>query len=172
MKRMIHLAAAAALVAGGAASAAPQAHTIDGWQVGRGKQGGCMMTAMFDDRSEEGIALSLVWDKAKGQLGFLASSRHWNELRERAGDPTALELTFDGEVRYRQWLHESAQFPDLGGIEAVMGVWGPENREDLAEAVTRSRAVTLRIGGAELGSFDLSGAGPAYRELLRCGERA
>jgi len=113
-----------------------------------------------------------VWDKAKGQLGFLASSRHWNALREQAGDPTALELTFDGEVRYRQWLHESAQFHDLGGIEAVMGVWGPENREDLAEAVTRSRAVALRIGGTELGSFDLSGAEPAYRELLRCGERA
>ena len=171
MKSIACMVAAAALVAGGAA-AADKPHTVDGWQVGRGKQGGCMMTAMFDDRSEEGVALSLVWDKAKGQLGFLASSRHWNALREQAGDPTALELTFDGEVRYRQWLHESAQFHDLGGIEAVMGVWGPENREDLAEAVTRSRAVALRIGGTELGSFDLSGAEPAYRELLRCGERA
>ena len=171
MKSIACMVAAAALVAGGAA-AADKPHTVDGWQVGRGKQGGCMMTAMFDDRSEEGVALSLVWDKAKGQLGFLASSRHWNALREQAGDPTALELTFDGEVRYRQWLHESAEFHDLGGIEAVMGVWGPENREDLAEAVTRSRAVALRIGGTELGSFDLSGAEPAYRELLRCGERA
>ena len=171
MKSIACMVAAAALVAGGAA-AADKPHTVDGWQVGRGKQGGCMMTAMFDDRSEEGVALSLVWDKAKGQLGFLASSRHWNALREQAGDPTALVLTFDGEVRYRQWLHESAQFHDLGGIEAVMGVWGPENREDLAEAVTRSRAVALRIGGTELGSFDLSGAEPAYRELLRCGERA
>ncbi|MGV3554415.1 MAG: hypothetical protein ACO1OD_04100 [Croceibacterium sp.] len=171
MRRITCLAAVAALVAGGAAAAADKPHTVDGWQVGRGKQGGCMMTAMFDDRSEEGVSLSLVWDKAAGQLGFLASSRHWNGLRERAGDPTALELNFDGNVPYRQWVHEAASFHDLGGIEAVMGVWQAENSEDLARAVTGSRAVAVKVGETDLGTFNLSGAGPAYRELLRCGER-
>lgn len=173
MTRLVRLAAAAALVAGAAASAAPpQAHTIEGWQVGRGKQGACMMTAMFDDASEEGVSISLVWNKAEQELGFLASSRHWNGLLERAGDPTTLALTFDGDARYRQWLHEGARFQDLGGIEAVIGIWGPEHREALVEAITRSSKVSLEVGGSDLGAFDLSGAEPAYRELLRCGDRA
>lgn len=131
-----------------------------------------MMTAMFDDESEEGVSIALVWNKAEQELGFLASSRHWNGLLERAGDPTTLALTFEGEVRYRQWLHEGARFHALGGIEAVIGTWGPEHREALVEAVTRSRTVSLEIGGSDLGAFDLSGAGAAYRELLRCGNRA
>ena len=144
-----------------------QARTVDGWEVAPSKQGACMMTATFEDES-----ISLVWNKAEQQLGFLAASKRWNGLMKREGDPTALQLTFDGEVPYPQWIHEGARVQPLRGTEAVMGVWGPEHREDLAEAVTGSSSVSLKVGDTELGTFDISGAGPAYRELLRCGERA
>ena len=173
MRRMVRLAALAAGAAAVLAAAPLQAGTtVAGWEVGRGKQGACMMTALFDDASEEGVSISLVWNKAEQELGFLASSRHWNGLLERAGDPTTLALTFDGDARYRQWLHEGARFHELGGIEAVIGTWGPEHREALVEAMTQSSQVTLEVGGSDLGAFDLSGAAAAYRELLRCGNRA
>ena len=167
MARIVRFTMLAAAGAAVLAAAPLQARTIGGWEVAPSKQGACMMTATFEDES-----ISLVWNKAEQQLGFLAASKTWNGLMEREGDPTALQLTFDGEVRYPQWLHEGARFQPLRGTEAVMGVWGPEHREDLAEAVTGSSSVSLKVGNTELGSFDISGAGPAYRELLRCGDRA
>jgi hypothetical protein len=164
-----------ALAAAGAALtvAAPlQAKSIEGWEVARGSQGSCMMTATFDDKSITGITIALVWDKAKDQLGFLAASQHWNGLLESEGDPTALQLTFDGQVAYPQWLYEGARFQYLGtGTEAVMGVWGEEHRELLADALTGSSNVSLVIGDTDLGEFDISGADAAYRELMRCGDR-
>src|SRR5690606_33892689 len=119
----------AALVAG----APLQARMVDGWEVARSKQGACMMTANYDDDSENGVSLALVWSKADGRLGFLAASKHWNGLKQREGDPAALQLTFDGEVPYKQWLHEGARFQNLKGIEAIMGYWGSENSASLAE---------------------------------------
>lgn len=159
----------AALAAGLAAAAATPAHArhVEGWDVAPSRQGACMMTATFEDES-----IALVWNKAEQQLGFLAASERWNGLMQREGDPTSLLLTFDGDVRYPQWLHEGARFQPLRGTEAVMGQWGPEHRDDLAEAMTRSSRVSLKVGDTELGSFDISGAGQAYRELLRCGDRA
>ena len=73
---------------------------------------------------------------------------------------------------YRQWVHEGARFQPMRGTEAVMGVWGPEHRQDLVEAVLESTSVSLKVGDTELGTFDISGARQAYRELLRCGDRA
>ena len=163
-----------AAVAAGAAmlAAAPlQARMVEGWEVARSQQGACMMTAIFDNESDAGIALSLVWTKADGQLGFLAASKNWGALMKREGDPAALQLTFDGDVPYSQWLHEKARFRNLGTNEAIIGYWGAENSARLAEAVTGSREVAVKIGETDLGTFDISGAGAAYRELLRCGER-
>lgn len=163
-----------ALAAGLAAAAAGplQARDIEGWEIAPSNRGGCMMTAVFDDPSGDGVVLSLVWNEDLGQLGFLVASRDWDELRKRAGDPTALELTFDGNVPHRQWVHEGARFHDVGGSEAVMGVWGPRDHEDLAEAMSKSSQVSLKVGNTALGAFNISGAGKAYRELLRCGERS
>ena len=172
---MQHSVRLAALAAGAAALVVGlplQARDINSWQIERSNNGACMMTATFDDASEAGVSLSLVWDKPQEQLGFLAASAHWNRLIEREGDPTALQLSFDGEVTYPQWLYEGARFQTLrNGVEAVMGVWGKEHREGLVEAVTRSNRVSVVIGDTDLGAFDISGADAAYRQLLRCGER-
>lgn len=163
------------LVAAGAAAIATaplQARDVNGWHVAPSKQGACMMTATFDDRSDAGVSLALVWDKPRQQLGFLAAGKHWNEaLRSEGGQPS-LHMSFDGDVTYRNWTYEDAHFDKLGGgIETVMGIWGDEHREFLAEAVTRSNRVAIRVGEADMGSFDISGAEAAYRELLRCGDR-
>jgi hypothetical protein len=165
---MIQILRLAAIGAGAAwlAAAPLQARTVGGWEVAPSKQGACMMTATFEDES-----IALVWNRADQQLGFLAASKRWNGLMKREGDPTSLHLTFNGAVRYPQWVHQSARFQPLRGTEAVMGVWGPEHREELIDALTRSSQVSLKVGETDLGSFDISGAGPAYRELLRCGER-
>ena len=166
MTSVVRLAAMAAGVA--SLVAAPvQARTIGGWEIAPSKQGACMMTATFGDES-----IALVWNKADRQLGFLVASKRWNRLLEREGSPTSLRLTFDGDLRHTQWLHQGARFQPLRGTEAVMGVWGPEHREALAEAMIGSSQVSLKVGDTELGAFDISGAGPAYRELMRCGERA
>jgi hypothetical protein len=173
MAGIFRFTAVAAAAAAMLAAAPLQARMIEGWEVARSKQGACMMTANFDDDSDTGVALSLVWTKADGRLAFLAASKHWNGMMKREGDPAALHLTFDGDVPYSQWLHEAARFQDLGtGTEAIMGYWGAENSARLAEAVTGSQQVSLRVGETDLGSFDISGADAAYRELLRCGERA
>lgn len=165
----------AALAAGAAALVAGlplHARDINSWQVARSKQGACMMTATFDDESEGGVALSLVWDKAKSELGFVAASKHWNQLIAREGNPTDLQLIFDGQVKSPMWIYENAHFQTIGsGTEAVMGVWGEEHRSDFADAFTGSRSLALSVGDTDVGAFDISGADEAYRELLRCGER-
>ena len=163
-----------ALAAGAAAllaSAPLQARIVGSWEVARSKQGSCMMIATYGNGTVDGISLGLVWSPAENRLGFLAASKNWNDLLSREGDPTALQLSFDGDVDYSQWLHEAARFENLGGIETIAGSWGAENSERLAAAVTGSGAVRLQIGETDLGSFDISGSAEAYRELLRCGER-
>jgi hypothetical protein len=171
MARIVRFTALAAAGAAMLAAAPLQARMVEGWEVARSQQGACMMTAIFDNDSDAGIALSLVWTEADGQLGFLAASKNWGALLEREGDPAALELTFDGDVPYSQWLHEKARFRNLGTNEAIVGYWGAENSARLAEAVTGSREVVVKIGETDVGAFDISGAEAAYRELLRCGER-
>ena len=167
VRSIVLAAAAAALV-----YAPLQARNVNGWEVARTKAGACMMTANFEDGSHGGVSLALTWNELEGRLGFLAASKHWNRLMKEMGDPTSLQLTFDGDVPYTQWFHEAARFQNLGrGTEAVAGSWGPENSDRLAEAVTRSRQVSVVVGETDLGSFDISGSAEAYRELLRCGER-
>ena len=172
MARMVRLTALAAGAAAALVTAPLSARTVGAWEVVPSAPGTCMMVAVFDNDTWQGTSLGLVWTPAEGRLGFLAASRTWTDLHEREGDPAALQLTFDGEVDYSQWRHEGARFQNLGGMKTIAGSWGAENSDRLAAAMTGSDAVTVRVGGTDLGTFDISGAGAAYRELLRCGERA
>lgn len=172
-KHMVHYAGLAAGLAVTAALLAPQpleARTIGIWEVSRSKQGSCTMLARYSG-GRDGVSLGLVWIESEQRLAFLAASGDWAGLHQREGDQAPLHLRFDGDVAYSQWQHQGARFQKAGGISTIMGSWGAENSDLLAEAVTRSRQVEVSIGDTALGSFDIDGAAAAYRELRRCGAR-
>ncbi|WP_305097872.1 hypothetical protein [Croceibacterium aestuarii] len=159
--------AAAALLAGPG-----QARTVGAWEVSRTGPDACMMSALFGSDGNV-FTLALLWHASERRLEVLAAGNDWQELRRREGKTAALELTFDGRVPYSEWLSEQAAFTDLsGGLDGIVGDWGSEHSGDLAKAVTGSKNVTVKVGATDFGSFDLSGADAAYRELLRCGESA
>ncbi len=54
-------------------------------------------------------------------------------------------------------------------IEGVTGNWGPEHSRELADSLTSSNAVAIRIGVDKIGDYTLDSTGEAYQELIRCG---
>ena len=161
----------AALAAALAASPAA-ARSVGSWEVVRTGPDACMMSAMFGS-GESSITIAFLWHAGEHRLEALAAGRNLQDLREGEGDTAPFELNFDGEVPYKQWVSEQAPFTQLrGGLDGIVGDWGSAHSADLAKALTASHNVRLKIGQTDLGSFDISGADAAYRELLRCGERA
>ena len=154
--------AAAAL----ALSAPAAARTIRGWEVGRNRDF-CMMQSSFQDN----VTLAFVWHPQSGELGFMAAGEGWTELVGQQGKPATIEITFDGGVPPADWIDEGAHVVLMPDREGVVGGWGSEHSDELANAATHATGVTVRVGKRDLGSFDLSGVPAAYRELMRCGKQ-
>lgn len=158
---------AAALAAGPAA-----ARTVGNWEVGRTGPGACMMSAIFGS-GDDAVTIAFLWQAGERRLEALAAGANLQELHAGEGETAPLELNFDGNVEYRQWVSEQAPFTQLrGGLDAIVGDWGSAHSADLAKALTGSKNLHLKVGHADLGNFDISGSAAAYQELLRCGERA
>jgi hypothetical protein len=157
------LAAAAAALALAAPAGARDVSTIDGWELNAtGKA--CSMTSTFSDD----VTIGLIWTPATGDLSFIAAGPKWDELRAQA--TAALELSFDGDSPYSQWEDQRANvMPNGVGKLAVIGSWGASHKEDLAKAVAAASKVTVRVGGRDLGEYDLAGSPAAYRALMKCG---
>jgi len=153
------IAAAALALAGPAA-----ARTIGGWSV-EPTDKTCMMSSAFADD----VTLALVWDPAAGDLGFLAGGA-WETLNGKRGERVALELKFDSNAEYTEWVDEGARvIAAPGGKHAVVGSWGSQYAEAFGSTVSSASRVTVRVGETELGAYDLTGTAAAYRELMRCG---
>jgi hypothetical protein len=158
-------AAAAALVLA-APAGAREVSTIDGWELNStGKA--CSMTSTFSDD----VMIGLIWTPATGSLSFIAAGPKWNELR--AQKTAAVELTFDGGSPYTQWEDDRATVVP-NGIDklSVIADWGPSHKDDLAKAVAAASKVSVKVGGRDLGAYDLAGSPAAYRALMKCGGQA
>ena len=157
------LAAAGAALALAAPAGARDVATIDGWELNStGKA--CSMTSTFSDD----VMIGLIWSPASGELSFIAAGPKWNELR--AQKTAALELSFDGDAKFAQWEDQQARVVPNGVDKlAVISTWGAAHKDDLAKAVAGASKVTVRVGGRDLGAYDLAGSPAAYRALMKCG---
>jgi len=147
-----------------AALAAPAgARTVDSWEVAQNGQV-CTMVSTFEDD----VSIGLVWSPKTGELGFMATVPHPNELRGKAA---AIELSFDGEGPYTQWEDERAAVTTGTNGDAVIANWGATYADALAKTVSTSSHVAVRLGGRAIGTYDLAGSPAAYRELTHCGSQ-
>jgi hypothetical protein len=155
---------AAALAAATLTLAAPAgARTIGDWEVASGAKS-CTMLSTFEDD----VSIGLVSPR-KGALSFVAGGKGMAGLVQ-AGQKVSLDLKFTGKVPHDDWADDAAAVvaaPD-GGL-MVIADWGPSFANELADTLTASSAVTMTIGGKTVGTYDLSGGAPAYRQLTRCG---
>ena len=154
-----------ALGAAALALAAPAgARTIDSWEVvSDGKH--CTMTSTFADN----VSIGLIWAPKTGELAFMTAVPHLKELRGQAIAP--VELTFDGTGPYTQWEDQRATVVSGLDNDALIANWGPAHADELAKAVNAAGHVSVRVGGREIGTYDLSGSPAAYRELTHCGSQ-
>jgi len=154
------------IAAGSLALPAPAAaRTIEGWDV-RPNGDLCVMQSSFQDD----VTLAFVWHPKSGELGFMAAGTGWNELVGQGNKPATIEVTFDGGVAQADWVDEGAHVvvtPDQAG---VVGGWGSEHSDELANAATHATGMSVRVGKRDLGEYALSGVPAAYRELMRCGK--
>lgn len=158
-------AAGAAALALAAPAGARDIATIDGWELNTtGKA--CSMTSTFSDD----VMIGLIWSPARGELSFIAAGPKWDELS--AGKTTALQFTFDGDGPFTQWEDEHARVVPNGiGKLSVISTWGADHKDDLAKSVAAASKVSVRVGGRDLGSYDLAGSPAAYRALMKCGKQ-
>jgi hypothetical protein len=159
------LAAATAALALTAPAGARDIATIDGWELNTtGKA--CSMTSTFGDD----VMIGLIWSPASCELSFIAAGPKWGDLR--AEKTTALQFTFDGDGPFNQWEDEHARVVPNGVDKlSVISTWGADHKDDLAKSVTAAGKVTVRVGGRDLGSYDLAGSPAAYRALMKCGKQ-
>jgi len=159
--RFLYTLAAAAGVLALAAPAA--ARTIGEWDV-KPSAKSCTMLSTFEDD----VSIGLVSGK-DGRLSFMTGGEGLAPF-VRGGQKVSLDLKFAGKVPHDDWADEAAAVVALGdGQVMVIADWGPSLGHELADTVTASSTVTVRIGGQLVGTYDLSGSPSAYRELSRCG---
>jgi len=165
MAKVIQAYSTLALGVAALALAAPAgARTIDGWEVVSDGQH-CTMTSTFADN----VSVGLIWAPKTGELAFMTAVPHLKELRGQAVAP--VELTFDGTGPYTQWEDQRATVVSGLDNDALIANWGPAHADELAKAVGASGHVAVRVGGKEIGTYDLSGSPAAYRALTRCGSQ-
>jgi hypothetical protein len=138
--------------------------TVEGWELNMTPKT-CSMAATFADN----VTISLIWAPKTRELGFMAALPHSYGLGKQK--TTELDLAFDGDGAYRQWQDQYATL--LGGRDSdgVIGNWGAEHSDQLAKAVAAAEHVTVRVGGREVGRYDLAGSPAAYQALLNCGKQ-
>ena len=156
------LAAAALVPALAVPAAARWIDTIDGWEVtmtGRT----CTMTTSFSDNT----AVGLVWSPATSELGFVAATPPTSDIAGRKTAPLA--LTFDGKSPVTEWEDQAAAVIPGDDRVGLVGHWGAEHTGQLADAVEAARHVRVRIGGRDLGEYELGESRAAYQALLKCG---
>jgi hypothetical protein len=138
--------------------------TVEGWELNMTPQT-CSMAATFADN----VTISLIWAPKTRELGFMAALPHSYGLGKRK--TAELDLAFDGDGRYRQWQDLSATLIGGRDSDGVIGNWGAAHSDELANAVAAAGHVTVRVGGQEIGRYDLAGSPAAYRALLDCGKQ-
>jgi hypothetical protein len=160
--------AARSVLALGAAAlsfaASAGARTIDSWEVTPdGKT--CKMVSTFADD----VTIGLLWSPKSGELGFIATVPHGYGV-----DGTAkprLQLSFDGDSPYTQWEDDRPTVITGSAADAVISTWGAAHSNELAKAMSAASHVKLRVGGKDIGTYDLAGSPAAYRALTHCGEQ-
>lgn len=160
----VALAGLAAAMPASARNYSDTADTVAGWDINVTPKS-CAMASTFSDN----VTLALIWTPASGELGFMAAVPGPDALTAQATAPLA--LSFDGDGPYSQWEQQSA--PVVVGEDnvAVIGNWGRDHADDLARTLAAASHVRVRIGGREVGSYDLAGNQAAYKALRRCGEQ-
>jgi hypothetical protein len=156
-----------ALVLGVAALAlaAPAgARTIDSWEVNTNGQNCTMVSTFADD-----VTIGLILSPKTGELGFMATVPHPNDVRGAKTAP--LQLSFDGDSPYLQWEIDHATVVTGPDSDALVASWGAEHSDQLAKAVSGASHVKLRVAGKDIGTYDLAGSPSAYRALTRCGDQ-
>lgn len=153
-----------ALAASALALAAPAgAKTIDNWDVATNAKSCTMVSTFADD-----VTVGLIWSKT-GELGFITTLPRPNGVRGRATAP--VQLTFDGDSPMTQWEDDRAAVVSGPDNDALIANWGAAHSDELARAVKAASHVKLRVGGKDVGTYDLSGSPAAYRALSHCGEQ-
>jgi hypothetical protein len=140
------------------------ARTVDSWDVVPTGQN-CTMISTF----EGDVSIGLLWSPKSGELGFMTTVPHV----DRAGpQPTEhVELTFDGSGPYTQWEDQRAAVVTGDYSDAVIANWGAAHSDELARAVAAASHVKVRLGGKDMGTYDLAGSPAAYRALTQCGRQ-
>ena len=152
--------AAAALTLAGAAGA----KDVDSWEVNTAPKG-CMMLSTFEDD----LSIGLLWSAETKGLSFIASGDGLAALAPKGGK-VSLGLAFAGKAPHNDWTDEAARvIPKDNGQVSVIADWGAGYSKELADTVTASKSVTVRVGDKVIGTYDLAGSPAAYRELNRCG---
>ncbi len=152
---------ALAALAGGVAVPA-RADTVAGWEITHGR-GICTMSAVFPGDT----TIALIWQPESKTLTFMAGGE---SVAAAAGKgKAALDLSFKGgNVKYNDWTDQGAKVVERDGTREIYADWGADLSGKLGDTVSGSGSLSLRIGDKDLGSYDLSGAPQAYRELMRC----
>lgn len=137
---------------------------IEGWQLSTtGKT--CTMVSTFADD----VSVGLLLTPQTGELGFVTTVPHPNDLRGKATAP--LQISFDGDAPYIQWEDDRATVITGPDSDAVVASWGAAHSDELAQAMKSASHVKLRVGDKDIGTYDLSGSPAAYRALTRCGDQ-
>lgn len=162
MARMIRstfvLAAALALTAPAAA------RTVESWDVTSNGQA-CTMLSTFEDD----VSVGLIWSPKSGQLGFMATLPRPSAASGQQA--VTLGLAFDGDAPYTEWEDLKAKVISASSSDAVIGNWGAQYSDELAQSVAAAKHVSVKIAGRTIGTYDLAGSPAAYRALTSCGSQ-
>ncbi len=80
-----------------------------------------------------------------------------------------IQSTFDGKSPVTEWEDQAAAVIPGDDRVGLIGHWGAEHTGQLADAVEAAQHVRVRIGGRDLGEYELGESRAAYQALLKCG---